>query len=784
MNEPCLKRAVTVARNKIVRKDGKKYLAVGLVNRYCEPLNAVRLNVSRFASDGNPLPPLSVYVGGLNEKKDARFVLLPKTELGEACASCSVAVEAASYGDYTFTESDGKTTVSYTGDEPPVPGKAELLFRTGGRTLSVSRRVVKTPFMLGIISIALFIIVGVIMFFQLQSFTSSATSFLRSGVEFTFVRGDRSEGSEIIVTGFNGLNTDVYIPEEVEGHPVISVADKAFSGNNRITSLKIEGSPTVGEYAFENCLSLESVDLGNVTEIGKRAFARSGITELVSEKLTLIGEEAFSRCTSLEKVELGSTSVSGKVSIGRNAFSYCTALTDFAVNKVVEYPSDYTILRGCDLLGRLKLFNFNYTPFEPGASGKLTLKNLSGGTHFSLDSAEISNTDGITKEFSYGIELDRLIIGKMDSTVIGDYAFANTGIKSLSLPRAVTSIGNYAFMNTEIESFDMTMVEKLGGYAFDGCSALRFITVPAGITEIPSGAFRNCTNLGSVAFADGTELTSIDTEAFSGCSALRSINLPLSLERISEKAFSRCTSLKSFVLPTSVTSVGRGILAGCNAIEEYEGNLPPLDRRLGYFFSDPDSGSYYDNNSVPASLKKVTVAEGTLFVAPETFYECRYIETVILPSSLASIGDSAFWHMPSLEKIDLPDGLTSIDARAFGNCVNLKELTVPDSVETMGREMLFGCFALEELTVPFIGQSRTSASGYTNWFFNDYGSGAYGAPASLKKISVTDSEIILGNAFSDARYVEEITLASGVRSIGSYAFSDCVALKKWFCRTL
>lgn len=83
MNEFCLGRMIAVKRNKIVGKDGKKYLAVGLVNLSDDTLGAVRLNVSRYDGDGASLPSLSVFVGGLSEKRirNLRFFRRPSSEI-------------------------------------------------------------------------------------------------------------------------------------------------------------------------------------------------------------------------------------------------------------------------------------------------------------------------------------------------------------------------------------------------------------------------------------------------------------------------------------------------------------------------------------------------------------------------------------------------------------------------------------------------------------------------------------------------------------------------------
>ncbi len=773
MNEFCLGRMIAVKRNKIVGKDGKKYLAVGLVNLSDDTLGAVRLNVSRYDGDGASLPSLSVFVGGLSEKKDSEFALFPKTELGDNCESCSVAIESASYGDFTFSDVGGKTVATYTGDEPAPPSGAELLLRTGGKTRSVSRRSVNVPIAIGIISFVMLVVIGLITFFQISSFTAASTSFLHFGVEYTFFGGDKSEGSAICVTGYSGFGSEVFIPKEIEGHPVTSVESGAFRNDSRIRSLVIEGSPIVCDGAFEGCDALSFVDLGGVVSVGKRAFSRSGITELKSETLSAVGEEAFSYCRSLKTAEFKSSEVSGAVEIGRNAFSHCGSLTDFFVSKIAKYPSDYCIMSDCKSIGRLKLFNFNYSAVESGAGEGRKLGDLFGSTRPSVERVEITYTDGITDGFAEGLTLGKLYVRNMISTEIGSYAFAGTGLRSLSLPFAVTSVGAGAFVDTGIESFDMTELRSMGTDAFSGCGSLRSVTIPSALKEIPDGAFGDCAALAEVEFEEGSQLSFIGVNAFRGCGALAGIDIPLSVLGISNGAFARCTSLRSIVVPSSVEYIGRGVLAGCTSLEAYAGRLPFDGERFGYYFT---SGNSYDNGAVPSSLKKVTVMSA-YEIAERMFYGCGGIETVILPSTILTVGDRAFWGMTSLTSLELPYGMTGIGMRAFGKCTSLSSLTVPDSVTEIGEEALYGCLALEELSVPFVGNS-IDGGGSMNWFFDSYDSGASGVPSNLKKISVTESHTITENSFAGATYVEEISLGSGVMIIESRAFSNCTSLGK------
>ena len=94
-------------------------------------------------------------------------------------------------------------------------------------------------------------------------------------------------------------------------------------------------------------------------------------------------------------------------------------------------------------------------------------------------------------------------------------------------------------------------------YAFNGCSALTSLTLPAGMTgSIGNSAFSGCYKLTSLTLPAGMT-GSIDNYAFSGCSALTSLTLPAGMTgSIGSYAFNSCSKLTSLTLPAGVTSIG------------------------------------------------------------------------------------------------------------------------------------------------------------------------------------------------------------------------------------
>ena len=147
-----------------------------------------------------------------------------------------------------------------------------------------------------------------------------------SDANFNCVVIDGNKIEIISFGGFNGDNTDLVIPEEIDGMLVSSIAGEAFSGCEGITSISIPDTVMhIGDNAFSYCGSLEEVTIGiGAKEIPDHAFM--GCTSLkkvtIGRSVERIGEFAFSGCMALEDPEIPDS----VTSIGDNAFVGCVSL--------------------------------------------------------------------------------------------------------------------------------------------------------------------------------------------------------------------------------------------------------------------------------------------------------------------------------------------------------------------------------------------------------------------------------------------------------------------------
>ena len=162
-------------------------------------------------------------------------------------------------------------------------------------------------------------------------------------------------------------------------------------------------------------------------------------------------------------------------------------------------------------------------------------------------------------------------------TSIGNSAFEDcTGLTSVTIPASVTSIGNSVFNgcsylasinvdanNANYASDDGVLFNK------DKTTVIRYpigksgtsYTIPASVESIGNSAFEDCRGLTSVNIP--ASVTSIGNSAFSGCGGLTSVNIPASVTSIGESAFIACSRLTSVNIPACVTSIGESAFKLC-----------------------------------------------------------------------------------------------------------------------------------------------------------------------------------------------------------------------------
>ena len=167
---------------------------------------------------------------------------------------------------------------------------------------------------------------------------------------------------------------------------------------------------------------------------------------------------------------------------------------------------------------------------------------------------------------------------------------------------------------------------------------------------------------GAYSVKEGTRI--ICDSAFSFCRSLSEIVIPSSVTSIGKGAFSYCVSLSEVVIPSSVTSIGKGVFSYC------------------------------------VSLSGIVIPSSITSIGDGAFYGCHSLSEIVIPSSVTSIGDSAFSRCDSLSEIVIPSSVTSIGDSAFSYCRSLSEIVIPSRVISIGKGTFSYCYSLSEIVIP------------------------------------------------------------------------------------
>ncbi len=275
-------------------------------------------------------------------------------------------------------------------------------------------------------------------------------------------------------------------------------------------------------------------------------------------------------------------------------------------------------------------------------------------------------------------------------TSIGDYAFYDCSLTSISIPNSVTSVGNRAFFLCDsLTSISIPdSVTSIGEYAFFGTAYYNNEqNWEDGVLYLGKYLVEADSDLsGEYTIKEGTTL--IADSAFSWRGSLTSVTIGDGVTSIGEYAFYDCDSLTSIDIPDSVTSIGPGAFADCEnltSITVSEGN--PVYHSAGNYIIETSSGTLIAgcNNSVIPNDGSVTS------IGYCAFYGCESLTSITIPDSVTFIGEGAFYWCHNLTSVTIGDGVTSIGASAFYDCYSLTSVTIGDSVTSIGASAFSGC---------------------------------------------------------------------------------------------
>ena len=211
----------------------------------------------------------------------------------------------------------------------------------------------------------------------------------------------------------------------------------------------------------------------------------------------------------------------------------------------------------------------------------------------------------------------------------------------------VTSIGNNAFVDCSgLTSIEIpSSVTNIGSFAFSSCRGLTSVKIPSSVNNIWDGAFFDCDGLTSINIP--SSVNNIWDYTFSSCSSLTSIEIPSSVTYIGSFAFEG-SGLTSIEIPYNVISIAQLAFSGCNGLTSIV-----VDPRNHYYDSRNNCNAIIETitNKLIAGCKNTTIPSSVTSIGGSAFYNCRGLTSIVIPSSVTYISGDAFWDCSGLKSI-------------------------------------------------------------------------------------------------------------------------------------
>lgn len=605
-----------------------------------------------------------------------------------------------------------------------------------------------------------------------------------------------------------------------------NIGNYAFYGCNGLTKVTIPDSvSSLGSYAFAECASLENITLSeNIAHIGSNPFSgtawdssteegasyigkvfvgykgdmnrktslvlKDGTTEIsahaldgyenlisitIPDTVVSIGSYAFNNCTGLKSVSIPNS----VTSIGENAFSECTALQSVGLSRNITKIEPYTF-DGCLSLISITIPDSVTEVGDYAFRNNKALKNVTlsdnikemGSYAFDYDfdkdddpverTLMVSETSkSVTSTMVQSLSNTLIAVELPDSIVtIGDDTFSYCeNLKEIIIPEAVASIGDDAFYHcTALQELNVPKsVKTIGNRAFQGCDALTSVTLNEGLTAIGNNAFAQCSQISSLSIPDSVK--TINDYAFSGCTALVEIKLPSSLKKISAGLFEDCKTLTSVTVPYGTETIDEYAFRNCDVLTKIV--IPDTIKEVHYSAYDYSSDG---DDSHPRTITLVIADNSKTVTSAMTDGLENIANQVILPASLTTIGEDAFYNCSLLSELTIPENVTMIERGAFQYCSSLNNLLLPKNLKELGTSA-FASTGLKTVTIPDKVTSIPES--------------AFSGCKSLESVTLSKTlKTINRYAFADCSSLKSIVIPEGTETISEYAFLDCDTLSE------
>ena len=531
-------------------------------------------------------------------------------------------------------------------------------------------------------------------------------------------------------------------------------------------------------------VEVTSVPFGSSKYSGSVTIPETVTYSGITYSVTSIGNYAFEECYGLTSITIPNS----VTSIGDRAFYICEGLTSVVWNA-----------ENCA--------NFSNSSYEPFYDIRSQI------TSFTLG----EDVKHIPAYLCYGMSKLTSITIPNSVTSIGEWAFSEcSGLTSITIPNSVTSIGEWAFSECSgLTSITIpNSVTSIGDGAFYGCSSL---PVESNLRYADTYLFEAVDKtLSTYSIKEGTKW--IEGGTFYECTSLTSITIPNSVTTIGEYAFYGCSSLSTVSIGNNVKSIGRYAFDECSSLTSVAWNAKKCaDFSWGSLFDDLTITSFIFGDSVEyipeylcyeMPITSLVIPQSVANIGYLAFKYCSSLTSVVWNAKKCAdfswgmfngldnitsftFGDSVE-HIPAMlccynkniSTLVIPTSVTSIGESAFSGCSSVEYLSVSNNnVESIGGGAFYGLNALKEITMkaPSVEdycKSKLSKLLYDSAYIND---------DAIRKIEINGEEMIDWSIPASVTQIEDytfyncpsitsVTLPKTITTIGKSAFENCTSI--------
>ena len=596
--------------------------------------------------------------------------------------------------------------------------------------------------------------------------------------------------------GVSSVALDAFRNSPIKNATISAVAINAVVNADNQHSLEnvvIEGGGVIERESFRNATNLRTVRiLSGVTEIGGSAFSNKEnlVSVEIGAEVRKIGDSAFYYCPELTTITFAANSHLEE--FGDSVFNYCDNLAyndEDGVRYLGAVGNDHFIL--------IKPLARTLTSFTVNENTKVIFNEAF--QNMPLTSVSLPDgLQGIERSAFLGCSALTSVTIPESVTFIGKEAFFSSGLESVTIPAGVKTINqNTFFRNKNLQTVNFaegSVLESIGRDAFEGCTALRNISIPSSVKSIDGDIFEGCTALEYTQYENGKYLGNsenpylilvkvddkavttftihektkiIYTSAFQYCTEMTSVSMPSGITDIGALAFARCIALRSIVIPEGVTALKLSVFNSCSSLRfvTIPANVEIIDT---YAFSEC------------TALESVTFAEGSMltFIGEQAFYKCGKLASFVMPSKLQHIGASAFAYCSSLTNLAFPATFSEMDSgNSFAYCSGLETITVEEGNDAFFAEgnclIKKGRYGSGSSLI--LGCKNSVIPGNANIYYI-YKSAFQGC-TGLTSIVIPYGVYNIDNfAFDGCYNLVSIDLPGDLSSIANYAFGGCYKL--------